>query len=282
MLKQYIQLARLHRPQAIGLLLLPGWWGIAAADPGHPNPYMLVLFALGAVLMRSAGCIYNDMVDCTIDREVARTRLRPLAEGTLNHTQAAAFLLALLGLSAGILSLMPPLTLWLGIGAVVLVASYPWMKRITYWPQAFLGLTFNWGALMGWSAIRETLETPTLLLYMGGFFWTLVYDTIYAHQDKYDDLKLGVGSTALRFLGAPRLFLSICALLSVVFFALAGASLGLHYLYFISVIGVGLHYIWQICNINFEDGQDCAQKFIANVWVGWILFLGLLVGRQGF
>lgn len=207
----YIKIARLDRPTGIWLLLLPGWWAIVLAGDGlfHLTPHhflLLFLFALGAVLMRSAGCIVNDLWDQKLDIAVARTRDRPLASGEMTQKQALSFLGGLLALSFLILLFLPPLAVILGASSLLLVATYPLMKKITWWPQLFLGFTFSWGALLGWAATGDAFSAAPFLLYVGGVFWTLAYDTIYAHQDIQDDALIGIKSTARLFGDKSRVY----------------------------------------------------------------------------
>ncbi|MCB1651190.1 MAG: 4-hydroxybenzoate octaprenyltransferase [Alphaproteobacteria bacterium] len=210
-LHPYILLARLDRPIGIWLLLLPGLWSIALASPALTKQtlWIAALFTLGAIVMRAAGCVINDLWDKNLDAQVERTRQRPLAAGTLTPRQAIIFLGILLFTGLLILLQMNILTIALGILSLPLIIVYPLMKRITWWPQAFLGLTFNFGSLMGWSAITGHIELPAILLYIGGIFWTLGYDTIYAHQDKEDDALAGIKSTALKFGPRSKLYVSL-------------------------------------------------------------------------
>ena len=180
----YIRLARLDRPIGTWLLLFPGWWAIALAAPGWPDWRLIVLFGIGAVTMRGAGCTLNDIIDRDFDARVARTRTRPLPSGAVSLRQAAVFLIAQLTLGAAVLASLDRLAVLLGLFVLLLVATYPLMKRVTYWPQFFLGLNFNWGALMGYAAASGRLDAAALWLYLGGIAWNLGYDTIYAHQDK--------------------------------------------------------------------------------------------------
>jgi 4-hydroxybenzoate polyprenyltransferase len=207
-LKPWLKLGRFDRPIGIWLLLLPGWQGImlALVEPGPPRDLaraagLFVLFALGAALMRAAGCAFNDIVDRDIDAKVARTAERPIPSGRITVKQAWAFLIACSLASFLILVTLGPVAIGLGVGSLALVAAYPFMKRITWWPQAWLGLTFNWGALMGFAAYSGAVKPEALMLYASGVFWTLGYDTIYALQDVEDDALVGVKSTARR-LGA--------------------------------------------------------------------------------
>ncbi len=200
----YIYLARLDRPIGIWLLLLPAWWSIVLASGGvmamnARDWKVFALFALGAVVMRAAGCVVNDIWDRKLDQRVERTALRPLAAGDVKIWQALVFLVVLLFIGLWVLVQMNIVTILLGILSVPLIAIYPLMKRITWWPQAFLGLVFNFGALMGWSAITATVQIPALILYAAAILWTLGYDTVYAHQDKEDDALVGIKSTALKF-----------------------------------------------------------------------------------
>jgi len=194
----YARLARLDRPIGTWLLLFPGWWGIALAAPRWPDPLLLALFAIGAVAMRGAGCTLNDIADREYDGKVARTRLRPIPSGRVSVKQAAVFMTAQLAIGGAILLSLNRVSILLGLAVLGLTATYPYMKRITYWPQLFLGLNFSWGALIGWTAVTGSLAWPPVLLYLGGICWTLGYDTIYAHQDKEDDARIGVKSSAGR------------------------------------------------------------------------------------
>jgi 4-hydroxybenzoate polyprenyltransferase len=212
--RPYALLMRLDRPIGWWLLLLPGWWALALASGGIKGLnlyglYLFVLFFVGAVLMRGAGCIINDLWDRDLDAQVERTRLRPLASGAVTVPQAAVFLSVLLIISLLILIQLPAFTIALGFVSMLFVISYPYMKRITWWPQAFLGLTFNFGVLMGWSAIEGSLGAAPIIMYVAAFFWTLGYDTIYAHQDKEDDVMVGIKSTALLFGQRSKLFVGM-------------------------------------------------------------------------
>ena len=195
----YARLARLDRPIGAWLLLFPCWWGIALAAPGWPDPVLFALFALGAVVMRGAGCTWNDITDRDFDARVARTADRPIPSGAVSVRQAAVFLAAQLAVGLAILLCLNRAAIGLGVLSLALVFTYPLMKRVTWWPQFFLGLAFNWGALMGWAAVRGDLAAPALLLYAAGICWTLGYDTIYAHPDREDDALIGIKSKSLLF-----------------------------------------------------------------------------------
>ncbi|MDE3059928.1 MAG: 4-hydroxybenzoate octaprenyltransferase [Pseudomonadota bacterium] len=275
----YLRLMRLHQPVGIWLLLWPCWWAIALASPGWPSLRLLLLFGLGAVLMRGAGCIINDMADRRFDRQVERTRQRPLASGELGMIQAAVLLTLLLVASAIIAAALGKIVfLWAAL-SLPLVATYPFMKRITWWPQLFLGLTFNWGALAGWAAVRGTVELPALFLYLGGIFWTLGYDTVYAHQDKKDDARIGVRSSALRLGGHTKRAVGVFYLLALGFWLLAGWNVGSGLLFFMAFLFAELQMGWQICKINIDDPDSCRRVFLSNAALGWLVFAGCLAAH---
>ena len=275
----YARLARWDRPIGTWLLLFPGWWGIALAGPRWPNPILLLLFAIGAVAMRGAGCTLNDIADREYDGKVARTRLRPLPSGRVTVPQALLFMAAQLAVGAAVLFSLKPLCWWLGLGVLVLIGTYPFMKRITYWPQLFLGLNFNWGALLGWAAVTGSLAWPPVFLYLGGIFWTLGYDTIYAHQDKEDDARIGVKSSALALGERTRPFLFLFYATALALWAAAGIVMPLGFLFWIGLAGAATQLAWQAARVNTEDPIDCLTKFHSNRWVGWLLFAAILTGH---
>ncbi len=279
--RPYLRLARLDRPIGTWLLLIPCWWGVALAGPGLPDLVLLVLFAVGAVAMRGAGCTFNDIVDRDIDRRVARTADRPVASGQISVAAAIAFMAAqgLVGLAV-LLSLNRAAILW-GLGSLALVAIYPFMKRVTWWPQLVLGLAFNWGALVGYVAAAGALAMPALLLYAAGIAWTLGYDTIYAHQDKQDDAIVGVRSSAL-FLGArtrPFLFAAYGA--TVALLAGAGLAGGLAWPFYLALVAGLAHLFWQASTVDTERPQDCLAKFRSNRDFGLVVLAGMMLGRLG-
>lgn len=281
--RPYLRLIRIDRPIGTWLLLFPGWWSLslaAAAEDRWPDWRLAALFAVGALLMRGAGCTYNDIVDRDIDAQVARTAGRPIPSGEVSVTRACVFLAVLLGLAFLILLQLNPLAIALGAASLAPIAVYPFMKRFTYWPQAWLGLTFNWGALLGWAAATGGLTLPPLLLYGAGIAWTLGYDTIYAHQDKEDDALVGVKSTALRFGGATRTWLAAFYGLTVVLFAATGAVAGLGWPFFIGVAAVGAHFAWQVVTLNTGDPSNCLHRFKANRHIGWLLLAGIVAAGR--
>src|SRR5690242_6814980 len=260
----YIRLARLDRPIGTWLLLFPGWWALARAAPGWPDRRLMALFGVGTIVMRGAGCTLNDIIDRDFDARVERTRTRPLPSGAVSLRQAVAFLALQLALGAAVLLSLDRLAIALGIAVLLLIGTYPLMKRVTYWPQFFLGLNFNWGALMGWAAATGGLALPALLLYGGGIAWTLGYDTIYAHQDKEDDVLIGVKSTALKFGSASAWWIGGFFVLALLFIE---ASLWLahaHLLAHMVVAAAALHAAWQISRLDIDDPQRCLQLFRSN------------------
>jgi 4-hydroxybenzoate polyprenyltransferase len=277
--RPYARLARLDRPIGTWLLLFPGWWGIALAAPRWPNPALLALFALGAVVMRGAGCTLNDIADRHYDGQVARTRLRPLPSGAVSVPQAVWFLLLQLAVGAAVLFSLNRGSVVLGIAVLGLIGSYPFMKRITYWPQVFLGLNFNWGALVGWTAVAGTLGRPALLLYLGGVFWTIGYDTIYAHQDKEDDAVIGVKSSALALGSRTRPWLFAFYAVAVPLWGLAGRAAGLGGWFWVGLAAAALQLASQAARIDIDRPADCLAKFRSNRVVGWLMLAGIVAGH---
>lgn len=277
--RPFLRLARADRPIGAWLLFWPCAWssGLAAVAGGAPIPNLwhLALFAIGSVAMRGAGCTYNDLVDRDIDAQVARTRSRPLPSGQVTARGAAIWLAALLLVGLAVLLSLPPFAILVGFASVLPVALYPFMKRITWWPQAMLGVCFGWGALMGWAATFESLSAAPLALHAAAFLWIIGYDTIYAHQDKEDDALVGVGSTALLFGRQTRPIVGMfytgaaaCAALAVFF---AGGGL----LAYCGVAGFAAHCAWQIARLDIDDPGLCLKLFKSNREAGALLFVGL-------
>ena len=280
-LQPWLKLGRFDRPAGAWLLLLPGWQGIALASAqaqALPDLVLLLKFAVGAFLMRAAGCAWNDILDRDVDIKVARTAARPVASGQISVKQALLFLAVCSLLSLAILLTMPPMAIWLGVGSLALVAAYPLMKRITWWPQAWLGLTFNWGALLGYAAVTGALGLPSVLLYVSGIFWTLGYDTIYAIQDLEDDALAGVKSSARRLGSAtPQAVLGFYGLTALHAFAAAyAAHLGPIFLAFGLLYAV--HLFNQARQVRIDDGVQALRLFKSNRAAGLILFVGLIAG----
>lgn len=273
----YIQLMRLHQRTGIYLLLWPCWWGIALAGNGHIGLILLAKFASGAVVMRGAGCIINDMIDRDLDRYVERTKTRPLASGVITLWQAFVLLTMLLVIALCIALTMNRLVLLLAALSLVMVATYPLMKRITWWPQAFLGLTFNWGALMGFAAVKGDIEFPALLLYAGCVFWTLAYDTIYAHQDKVDDTKIGIKSTALRLGKHSKRWIAGFYAFTLTLWVFTGISAGYVMPYYLGLCIIAAHFCWQVNALDIESVASCKKIFCSNAVLGWIMFVSLYI-----
>ncbi len=285
----YAQLARWDRPIGWQLLLWPCWWSTAlvagaGARSGEgawavlPSIWHLVLFFVGAVAMRGAGCTYNDLVDQEIDDKVDRTRSRPLPSGQVTRKQAKIFILiqALIGLA--VLLQFNWFTVGLGIFSLVIVAAYPFMKRITDWPQLVLGLAFSWGALMGWAAARGSLDLAPVLLYIGSILWTIGYDTIYAHQDKEDDALVGVRSTALLFGRHTKNALIALYGGMIGCFAAAFATADVPMSALAGLLAAGVHLYRQIVVLDIDNPEQCLRLFKSNNIVGWLIFLGLVLG----
>ena len=278
--KPYARMARWDRPIGWWLLLLPCWWSasLAAVAGGRawPDPWHLVLFFIGAVAMRGAGCTYNDIVDRDIDARVARTRARPIPSGQVRVRDAKLFLLAQALVGFLVLIQFNWFAVAVGVASLATVAIYPFLKRVTDWPQLGLGLAFSWGALMGWAAAFGSLATAPILLYLGGIAWTIGYDTIYALQDKEDDALAGVRSTALLFGARSRQWLAGFYGLTVVLFAVAFALAGAGVPAFVGLALGAAHLAWQTAGLRMDDAESCLRMFRSNRDFGLILFAGLL------
>lgn len=278
-LHPYLRLARFDRPIGTWLLLFPCWWGLglaAAAAGTWPNWVYVLLFAIGALVMRGAGCTFNDLVDRDFDAKVARTATRPIPSGEVTPRQAAAFMALQMLIGLAVLLQFNRFSILLGLASLALVFTYPFMKRVTYWPQAWLGLTFNWGALMGWAVLEGSLALPAFLLYAAGIAWTLGYDTIYALQDKEDDALIGVKSTALKFGAASKRWIAGFYAVTVALLAAAGLAAGLGLPYLLACAAAALQLAWQVRTLDIDDPQNCLYRFHSNRWVGWLLFAGAL------
>ena len=280
-LRPWLKLGRFDRPVGIWLLMLPGWQALALAAAMHgawPDPRLLAEFAVGATLMRTAGCAFNDIIDRDIDAKVARTAARPVASGQISVRQAWVFVIVCSLISLGLLVTMGPLAIGLGAASLVLVAAYPFMKRITWWPQAWLGLTFNWGALLGFAAATGTVGWPAALLYASGVFWTLGYDTIYAVQDLEDDALAGVKSSARRLgAAAPQAVLAFY-LVAIALALSCGDIAGLGPVFPFVAAVYGAHLIWQSRRLRLDDPAAALVLFKANRDAGLLLFLALMGG----
>jgi 4-hydroxybenzoate polyprenyltransferase len=280
--RPYLILMRADRPIGTWLLLLPCLWSLTLASSGLPNLYYALLLGIGAFVMRGAGCVMNDLADRNFDGKVARTATRPIPNGDVSPLQAAIFMgfLCLIGLV--ILLQFNFFTVILASASLGLVFIYPFCKRWTYWPQVVLGLTFNWGALVGWAAVRGELDWPAICLYFAGLFWTLGYDTIYAHQDKEDDILIGIKSSALKLgektVPALCFFYVMLTGLTVLAGYLAGSGL----LFYIGLSIPVAHLIWQIKIVDIHDAPACLRIFKANRVFGWLLLGVFLLDRISF
>jgi 4-hydroxybenzoate polyprenyltransferase len=278
--RPYLRLARADRPIGSWLLLLPCWWSAAlAAEAAHalPNVTHLLMFAVGAVAMRGAGCTFNDLVDRDLDTRVERTRSRPIPAGEVSARGAAVFLGAQALVGFAVLLQFNYFAVGLGIASLAIVAVYPFLKRITWWPQVGLGLAFSWGALMGWAVAFGRLDPPALLLYAGSIAWVIAYDTIYAHQDREDDALIGIKSTARLFGAATGRAVAGFYALAVVLIACAGLMSGAGGLFAIGLVAFAAHLAWQVGRIDIADRQRCLALFKSNRDAGLMLFAGMVL-----
>lgn len=280
-LQPYARLARLDKPAGFMLLLFPAWWAqtLATLDGEIPNLWIFILFFIGAVVMRAAGCAVNDVFDHKLDAQVERTRHRPIASGEIKPWQGIAFACGCCIIGLLIVLQMGGLSFWLAVASLPLIALYPLMKRITWWPQVFLGIIFNWGAMMGFAAIQHTLPIASFVLYAACFFWTLSYDTIYAFQDKADDEVAGIKSTA-RVLGDnAKKTIIIWSALSFALLLLAGAMSGLSPLFYVGMLVALIYMGWTLKNWRMEDSASSLASFQANTTFGWIVLAAMVLGR---
>jgi 4-hydroxybenzoate polyprenyltransferase len=278
--RPYLRLARLDRPIGSWLLLIPCWWsaGLAAIAAHERGPRLshLILFFVGAFAMRGAGCTWNDIVDRNLDRRVERTRSRPIPSGQVTVAQAAVFLVAQALIGLVVLLQFNTFAIAAGMASLAIVAVYPFMKRITYWPQIVLGLAFSWGALMGWAAAFGSLDVRPLVLYAGSIAWVIGYDTIYAHQDREDDALIGIKSTALLFGDRTKPMLVIFYCLAAVLIGVAGALAGAGALFWLGLAAFAAHLAWQTVRLDIGDPDVCLAVFKSDRDAGMILFAGMM------
>ena len=278
--RPYLRLARLDRPIGSWLLLMPCWWSVGLAGMHNdrlPSLWHIVLFFIGAFAMRGAGCAWNDVVDRDLDGRVERTRSRPIPSGQVTVVQATMFMVAQALVGFLVLIQFNRFTVATGIASLLVVVIYPFMKRITYWPQIFLGLAFSWGALMGWPAAFGRLDWPAIVLYIGSILWVIGYDTIYAHQDRDDDLLIGIKSTALLFGERTPTMLATFYAGAIVLIAAAGFMAGGGIIFTIGIIGFAAHLAWQVSRLDIDDPAHCLAQFKSNRDAGLILFAAMLV-----
>ena len=278
--RPYLRLARLDRPIGSWLLLMPCWWSVGLAGmrvEQFPRLWHIVLFFIGAFAMRGAGCTWNDLVDRNLDGLVERTRSRPIPSGQVTVAGATAFMLlqALVGFL--VLIQFNRFTVITGLCSLLVVAIYPFMKRITYWPQIVLGLAFSYGALLGWPAAFGRLDWPAIVLYAGSISWVIGYDTIYAHQDREDDLLIGIKSTALLFGDNTRSMLAGFYAGAVVLIGAAGLMAGGGFIFVLGLIAFAAHLTWQVLRLDINDSAHCLKLFKSNRDAGLILFAAMLL-----
>ena len=283
-IKLFIELTRLKKPIGFMLLFWPCAWGLTIAYDFTKEKvtyiFFLILFFLGAVLMRSAGCIVNDIADRNFDKKVKRTKNRPIAIGEITVMRGSIYAASLCLISLIILVQFNDLTILLGLGSMPLAFSYPLMKRFTYWPQLFLGVTFNYGLILGWTAIVSELNIIPFILYSGAVFWTLGYDTIYGYQDIKDDEIIGLKSTSIKFKNNPIVFISCCYFIFLIGLLITGLFLELNSFFYLIFVLILLQMIFfQITKINPENSINCLKIFKSNNFLGFLVFSSLFIGK---
>jgi 4-hydroxybenzoate polyprenyltransferase len=275
--KQYLLLIRLNRPIGIFLLLWPTLWGLWIASEGFPNTKILVVFLFGVFLMRSAGCILNDIIDKDFDKFVARTQNRPLASDKLSSIEAFIVAISLIFIAFLLVLTTNTLTVQLSFVAIILAGTYPFLKRHTYLPQFFLGLTFGWSIPMAFAATTNSIPKIAWLLLIANILWTVVYDTIYAMIDREDDLKIGIKSTAILFDDADRFIIGLIQSLVLIALIVIGQQASLNTIYYFSLIIGGCLFLYQLYLIRNRDQKKCMQAFLNNNWFGLVVFIGLFI-----
>ena len=273
----FIQLTRLNKPIGCLLLFWPCVWGLTLAYyfSGETNLYLkhMLLFFLGSVLMRSAGCIFNDIVDRDLDKKVQRTRERPIASGKVSVSEAFIYIVFLCLVAFLILLQFNWLTIVLGISSIVLAFAYPFMKRITYWPQLFLGLTFNWGIIMGWTSITNSISTEPVILYLAAIFWTLGYDTIYGLQDIHDDEIIGVKSTSIKFKNNVKIFVGTCYSMCVFLILIMFFTMEINKYLLLLIIPFIVSFVYQVKIFKVFNSESCLLAFKNNNLIGSLIFI---------
>ncbi len=277
----YLRLMRADRPIGFWLLAMPCFWAVALAYRSRgaefPGLTALFLFAIGAFVMRGAGCTYNDIVDRDIDAGVARTRSRPLPSGDVSVRSAIILMVALCLIGLWVLLSFNGLTILLGLLILPIVGLYPFVKRFSYWPQAVLGLAFSWGAVMGYTAVQDEIRLAPILLYLGSIAWVIGYDTIYSHQDREDDALLGLKSTALRFGRSTRIWLGVFYGVAWICITLAGLAAQAETTFLLGMIVAGAHLFWQVATLDIDDPDNCLVRFRSNRDFGAIVFAAIVL-----
>ena len=283
-LNLFIELTRLKRPIGFMLLFWPCLWGLTIVYDFNSNLFnyffFATLFLLGSILMRSAGCIVNDIADENFDKKVERTKNRPIASGRISVSLASFYTLILCALAFLVLINFNKLTILMALISMPLAFTYPLMKRITYWPQLFLGITFNYGLVLAWISIANEISIVSILFYLGAIFWTLGYDTIYGYQDIKDDEIIGVKSTSIKFKNDPKKFLFICYAIFIISLILVGMLMNFKIFFFFFIIVPILHLlIFQVKKLNINQPNKCLEKFKSNNFLGLIIFVNILIGK---
>ena len=282
--KLFIELTRLNKPIGYMLLFWPCIWGLTIAYEFNSELetyfFYILLFFLGAVLMRSAGCIVNDITDKNFDKLVERTKNRPIASGKVSVKLASFYSLILCGIAFLVLINFNFFTIWMALLSMPLAFSYPLMKRFTYWPQLFLGITFNYGLVLAWISVTNEISILPIIFYFGAIFWTLGYDTIYGYQDIKDDEIIGVKSTSIKFKNDPKKFISFCYLIFIGALILVGTLMNFNYFYFLFLfLPIGHLIFFQIYKLNVNEPLDCLFKFKSNNFLGLLIFINILIGK---
>ena len=283
-LNLFLELTRLKRQIGYMLLFWPCLWGLTIAYNFSISIQFFIkyalLFFLGAVLMRSAGCIVNDIVDKNFDSKVERTKNRPIASGDISIKLGLFYVLILCGIAFIVLMQFNFFTIILALGSMPLAFTYPLMKRFTYWPQLFLGVTFNYGLILGWTSIKSEISIVPIIFYIGAIFWTLGYDTIYGFQDIKDDEIIGVKSTSIKFKKNPKLFIFLCYLIFIVVLTYLGILMNFNKIYFGGLILIAMHlFFFQVKNLDINLNSNCLKIFKSNNFLGLLIFLNLLIGK---
>jgi 4-hydroxybenzoate polyprenyltransferase len=278
--RPYLRLARLDRPIGSWLLLMPCWWSVGLAGMQanrFPSLWHIALFFIGAFAMRGAGCTWNDLVDRNLDGKVERTRSRPIPSGQVSVAQATLFMIMQALVGFVVLLQFNRFTVYVGLASLAVIVIYPFMKRITYWPQIVLGLAFSWGALMGWPAAFGRLDAPAYVLFAGSIAWVIGYDTVYAHQDREDDLLIGIKSTALLFGERTAPMLAGFYAAAVLLIAIAGVMAGGGLIFLLGLLAFAAHLAWQVLRLDINDSAHCLKLFKSNRDAGLILFAAMLL-----
>ena len=282
--KIIIQLTRLNKPIGFMLLFWPCLWGLTLGyyfnDQVSIYFKYIILFFLGSVLMRSAGCIFNDIVDRDFDKKVERTKNRPIASGKISVLESSFYIIALCLIALLVLLQFNKLTIILALCSMPLAFTYPLMKRFTYWPQLFLGITFNYGLILGWTSIENEISIIPIIMYLGAIFWTLGYDTIYGYQDITDDEIIGVKSTSIKFKENPKIFLTICYLIFILVLIITGIKLALNKVFFLGVFLIMIHlFFFQVYRLNKNNKTRCLNIFKSNNFLGLMTSISIILGK---